>query len=172
MSGAILQACLLLSALVVEGQEPTPPAEAVPQAEAPADLKPEHASVRIKRRNLFDPSRGTSRLAGGAAPAADLPVLVGTLVMPKRRSALLKLANREEAISLLEGAEAEGIRLKRVQANRVQVLRLVDGSEHWLELDPKNAPENSPGEDLTGLFKPRNPVKPSSPQPPAGGSKP
>ncbi len=157
------------------------PAPSDPKQAAP-DLRPETALDRIRKRNLFHPTRGVLSKPGDALAAGKpLPRLVGTLVTPKRHSALLRWSEKEDARVVAEGDEVEGYKVKKIAQNRVQLVDLKGGEARWVELEPEGTAADLPGGELGALFDlskkisvPPQPAKPiaNAPLAPAPGSRP
>lgn len=133
------------------------------------DLRPEGALDRIRKRNLFHPSRGILPKTGEGVVAGmkNLPALVGTLVTPKRQSALLRWKEKEEAMVVEEGDAVEGFLVKRIAANRVQLIRQKDQESHWIELETSADSADGPRSELENLLvpgtKPPAPPRPDKP---------
>jgi hypothetical protein len=128
--------------------------------EAPGhlDLSPENAVDRIKSRNLFHPTRGVllkkedPGLVKEGKPSI-FPILVGTLVTPKSRTALIRWPDVVEAEEVSEGQDLKTFKVIKIQADKVEVVG--DGGRVWLHLQTSGGVDTGDGvgRDVVKLLK-------------------
>jgi len=156
---------LLLVTSALAAGDSAVPSVAEPKP-APPDLRPENALDRIRKRNLFHPTRGVLPKAGeaGAALGKPLPLLMGTLMAAKRHSALLRWSEMTDAQVVMEGDEIEGYKVKKIAQNHVELLDLKGGETHSVELQSPSSHSGGTGNELVDLL---NLNKKNPPPPPA-----
>lgn len=136
--------------------------------ETKLDLRPESALDRLRRRNLFHPTRGVIDSADGAAQhaVAKLPQVLGTLVTPKYHSALLQWGEKTEALLVAEGEDVGGFHVMLITKNRVQLRDLATKEQSWVDLDPVTTSVSPGGGEIEALlsFSKERAVIPSVPK--------
>jgi hypothetical protein len=121
-------------------------------SQKPLDVRPENARTRIIQRNLFHPTRGVLPPSAEALAAhTNMPILLGTLVIPKHPSAMLRWGTQEARI-VNEGEELEGCLIKKILSSRVQLQALYDGSTHWIDLDPVTSAGDTSATEMQALL--------------------
>ncbi len=132
----MLGVCLSLGYVVHDelgrgpGLAPAPLDAALPEKIAPAPERavppttPIEAFSETLARPLFHASRKPApKLATATpeAPAADSPVLmlVGVVIVPEGRSALIRMPNSAELVEVSVGERIEGWRLESIETDRI-----------------------------------------------------
>lgn len=134
------------------------PKDIAPPSPVMAPGAPDPAAVlidRITARNLFQPSRGL--LSNGQFPEGEgaLPRLLGTMLRPKYKSALLSWPEGSEGETLEEGAESHGIRLVKIFGNHVDIMDVKTRQGHPVFLDGQDPGSGAPNSEYAGLLSAR-----------------
>lgn len=118
---------------------------------------------RIVKRNLFHATRGVIPLQPvSEATSSPLPLLRGIMLVGKTKGAILQWPSQPEGVFLELGSAHEGCTLRKIENDRVELLRTAGGAATWVGLEEPSSPVTPTKTQFDQLLALRGTRKPAN----------